>query len=60
VDLKEYQNKDLEINELVENLLLQMTIEEKVAQLGSIRPKKILENGKFSPEKAKKVLKDGI
>jgi len=55
VDLKEYQNKDLDINEKAENLLLQMTIEEKVAQLGSIRPKKILENGKFSPEKAKKV-----
>lgn len=60
MDLKEYQNKDLDVNEKAENLLSQMTIEEKVAQLGSIRPKKILENGKFSSEKAKKVLKDGI
>lgn len=58
--LKECQNKDLGINERVKNLLSQMTIEEKVAQLGSFGPKKILENGKFSIKKAKKVLKDGI
>jgi len=60
VGLKEYQNKDLDINERVKNLLSQMTIEEKVAQLGSVGPEKILENGKLLPKKAKKVLKDGI
>ncbi|GAH34264.1 unnamed protein product [marine sediment metagenome] len=37
-----------------------MALEEKVAQLYSIEPEEILENGKFSPEKAKKVVGKGI
>lgn len=44
----------------VEDLLSRMSLEEKVAQLGSVGPEKILEKGKFSPEKADKVLKNGI
>lgn len=56
---------DLDLNnysleEKVNKLLKEMTLEEKVAQLGSIGPDKILEKGKFSEEKAAKYLKNGI
>lgn len=44
----------------VEELLSKMTLEEKIAQLGSIPSGKLVENGKFSREKAKELLKNGI
>jgi len=44
----------------VKDLLQQMTAEEKVAQLGSIWGPNILESGRFSLEKAKPLLKEGI
>ena len=44
----------------VKDLLQRMTVEEKVAQLGSIWGPNILENGKFSLEKARPLLKEGI
>ncbi|GAB6100125.1 glycoside hydrolase family 3 N-terminal domain-containing protein [Halanaerocella petrolearia] len=44
----------------VDGLLSKMTLEEKVAQLGSVGPEKILENGEFSKEKADQVLTNGI
>ena len=37
-----------------------MTIEEKVSQLGSMPVLELLEDGKFSAEKAGKLLKNGI
>ena len=40
-------------------LLKQMTLEEKVAQLGSYGPDKLLENGRLS-EKGKELLRHGI
>ncbi|NMB01897.1 MAG: beta-glucosidase [Firmicutes bacterium] len=40
-------------------LLKQMTLEEKVAQLGSFGPDKLMENGKLS-EKGKELLRNGI
>lgn len=46
--------------EKIENLLKEMTLEEKVAQLGSIGPEKLLVDGEFSEEKAAKYLKDGV
>lgn len=48
------------IQRKVEELLSKMTLEEKIAQLGSIPSGKLVENGKFSKEKAKELLKDGI
>ena len=44
----------------VKDLLQRMTVEEKVAQLGAIWGPNILENGRFSPEKAKPLLREGI
>ncbi|MGD1118724.1 MAG: glycoside hydrolase family 3 N-terminal domain-containing protein [Dehalococcoidales bacterium] len=44
----------------VKALLARMTLEEKIAQLGSVFATPLLENGKFSPAKAKEVLKNGI
>ncbi|HPO81507.1 MAG TPA: glycoside hydrolase family 3 N-terminal domain-containing protein [bacterium] len=44
----------------VEELLEKMTLEEKIAQLGSIQSGKLVENGKFSREKAQELLKNGI
>ncbi|MFW5980914.1 MAG: glycoside hydrolase family 3 protein, partial [Halanaerobiaceae bacterium] len=55
-----YNQAERDIDARVDNLLSQMTLEEKVAQLGSVGPAKVLEDGKFSPEKAEKVLKKGI
>jgi beta-glucosidase len=48
------------IQKKVEELLTRMTLEEKIAQLGSIPSGKLVENGKFSREKARELLKDGI
>lgn len=48
------------IQEKVEDLLSKMTLEEKIAQLGSIPSGKLVENGKFSKEKARELLKNGI
>lgn len=48
------------LNSRVEELLKKMTLEEKIAQLGSIRSGKLVENGKFSREKARELLKNGI
>ena len=44
----------------VKTLLSQMTLEEKIAQLGSVMATPLLENGKFSPAKAREILKHGI
>jgi len=57
-----YKDPKQPIEKRVNDLLKRMTIEEKVAQLGSWRrnEKKIVKNRKFSFEEAKKFLKDGI
>ncbi|MFW6238631.1 MAG: glycoside hydrolase family 3 N-terminal domain-containing protein, partial [Halanaerobiales bacterium] len=55
-----FRDPDLPAKVRVEDLISRMTLEEKIAQLGSIGPEKILEKGKFSSEKADKVLKHGI
>ena len=44
----------------VEELISRMTLEEKIAQLGSIPIGELMENGKFSVEKAEERLKNGI
>ncbi len=48
------------IQRRIEDLLSKMTLEEKIAQLGSVPSGKLVENGKFSKEKARELLKNGI
>ncbi|MFX1521849.1 MAG: glycoside hydrolase family 3 protein, partial [Promethearchaeota archaeon] len=48
------------IEKRVEDLISRMTIEEKVAQLGSTYPYSIMQGNKLAPEKMKKVFKNGI
>ncbi len=65
---KEVQNKQekiyldniLPIQKRVENLLSLMTLEEKIAQLGSAWVYEILDGHQFSDKKAVDLLKDGI
>ena len=44
----------------VEDLLGKMSLEEKIAQLGSISIRDLLEDGRFSAEKAEKTIPNGI
>ena len=56
-----YKNPELPVDVRVKDLLERMTLEEKVAQLGTIWGFEVLgENKKFSREKAEKLLKHGI
>lgn len=48
------------VNNKVKSLVKQMSIEEKIAQLGSIPASELLENGKFSREKALNLIGKGI
>lgn len=50
----------MSIEKKVNELLQKMTVEEKVYQLTSVLVQDILENDKFSPEKAKKLIPHGI
>ena len=53
-------NMITDIDVKVRDLLRRMTLEEKIAQLGSIPGRNLLEDGKFSREKAEQLLKNGI
>ena len=44
----------------VDDLLARMTLDEKIAQLGSTYADPIMEDGSFSPEKAGDVMPSGI
>jgi beta-glucosidase len=48
------------ITDRVQELLEKMTLDEKIAQLGSAFPDAMMENGRFSPEKANKIMPLGI
>jgi len=50
----------MDIEKRVQNLLSKMNLEEKIAQLGSIYARNLIVDGKFSKEKAKLLLKNGI
>jgi len=58
--LKIYKDHNQPIEERVKDLLNQMTLDEKIAQLGSYWSYEILENGEFSTQKASKLLNFGI
>lgn len=55
-----YLNSNLSVAVRVNDLLKRMTLKEKVMQLCAILPDDILENGKFSYEKAKRTIGNGI
>lgn len=58
--MKIYKDHNQPIEERVKDLLNQMTLDEKIAQLGSYWSYEILENGEFSTQKASKLLNFGI
>lgn len=56
-----YQNKAAPIDARTADLLRRMTLEEKVAQLGSVGPEVLVDsNNVFSEEKANQTIADGI
>lgn len=55
-----YLDSTQSVEKRVEDLLQQMTIEEKVAQLNSIWVYEILDDMKFSFDKAKRLMSYGI
>lgn len=56
-----YKRKDAPVEARVEDLLSRMTLEEKIAQLGSIGPKEILDaDGNLDLERARKAIPHGI
>lgn len=55
-----YLNSDLPLETRVEILLSQMTLQEKVTQLGSIGPVKLMKDEEISMEKLNKYLKNGV
>lgn len=59
-NLYPYQNPKLSINERVENLLSLMTLEEKIAQIGSYWIYELLDNQSFDRAKAEQKLAQGI
>jgi len=55
-----YRDPGLSVGERVESLLEMMTLEEKVAQLGSAWVFQLTEDGRLSVEKARDLLGDGL
>ena len=55
-----YRDPGLLVDERVESLLEMMTLEEKVAQLGSAWVFQLTEKGQFSREKAGPLLRQGL
>jgi beta-glucosidase len=55
-----YQDPTRSVAERVDNLLSQMSLDEKIAQLGSYWVYEILNGTTFAPEKAQKLLHTGI
>ncbi|MES1246789.1 MAG: glycoside hydrolase family 3 protein, partial [Actinomycetota bacterium] len=55
-----YRDPSLPIDERVDDLLARMTDEEKAAQLGSAWMFELADDGAFSPEKARPLLRDGL
>ncbi|MDD5312058.1 MAG: glycoside hydrolase family 3 N-terminal domain-containing protein [Dehalococcoidia bacterium] len=58
--MKPYQNHYDLLDKRVEGLLSRMTLDEKIAQLGGVWGMELLDNRRFSPEKARTLIKDGI
>ncbi len=58
---KPYENQNNPLDVRVDDLLNRMTLEEKVAQLGSLGPEDVLDDkGEFCPSKARQVMSEGV
>ncbi len=55
-----YRNPNQPITARVQDLLAQMTLEEKIGQLGSIWVFEVLNDMRFDPDKAKKLFANGL
>ena len=53
-----YRDGSKPVAERVADLLARMTLDEKIAQIGSIWAMQVLEDRSFSSEKAAKLMKD--
>lgn len=60
IDHALYRDGSRSIDERVDNLIQQMTLAEKVAQLGSVWAYELLDGVRFSPTKAAVALRDGL
>ena len=61
LEARQCEDKTVPVQARIEDLVTRMSLEEKVAQLGSVGPDAFLdERGEFSPEKAKKAIPYGI
>lgn len=58
LDFKPYSTTRIDAQ--VDSVIGQMTMDEKLAQLVGLRLKEVMEDGKFSPEKAKQLIPHGI
>ncbi len=59
-ELPIYRDAERSITERVEDLLVRMSLDEKIAQLGSYWIYEILDHTAFSPEKARQLMHSGI
>jgi beta-glucosidase len=55
-----YRDNSKTTDERVRDLLARMTLEEKIAQLGSIGPTPLMESGRFSGQKAAGIISNGM
>ena len=55
-----YRDPDLPVSQRVEDLLERMTLDEKLAQLGSVWVFQLLEAGSLSPTKAEELMRNGL
>lgn len=58
--METYRDASQPVEARAQDLILKMTLDEKIAQLGSIWSREVLEDGKFSPRKAEALIKNGI
>ncbi|MCX6004658.1 MAG: glycoside hydrolase family 3 C-terminal domain-containing protein [Chloroflexi bacterium] len=58
--MKPYLDPGKSPDKRAKDLLSRMTLDEKIAQLGGVWAMELLDNRKFSPEKARVLIKDGI
>ena len=55
-----YRDPSLPVDDRVDDLLGQMTLDEKLAQIGSLWAYQCIDRGAFAPEKARPLLADGV
>ena len=59
-DSARYRDPSLSVADRVDDLLSQMTLDEKLAQLGSFWAYQFIERGGFAPENARGLMADGV